>query len=1438
MSGSGSGASSAIASDAGSINRYAIASYVPRHIFSSSLVREGLEVREERITAGILFMDVSGFTKLSESLQSMGNLGIEALSTHLNSYFGTLIDAIDEYGGDVIKIAGDALIVMWKISQDSSSRDSSIRADRYTHFDMPSAIQKMIDCSVKCIRRNQTYKVSLQSRDSSGLKFTRTRSLAHSPSAQQNEGKLKIHCAIACGVVSAYHCGGFEDNWEFLLCNKPIFDELKTTLAAAEPGEIALGSSATALFDTSRELHDVTLQVMETGNGICKVSLADMSVNPQSVPLAITEESFHAESTESPSSESNPQGSSFSRLRTWVDRRNHGVRSLANLLGYTQSIPRAALVSGQAGCLAEMRRCSILFISLLGINFESGCVQQLHDSIFIIQKVILQSEGFIRQYIMDDKGCVAIAAYGLPGMSHEDDPRRCVQAAVQINKDLDAIGIQSSMGVTTGKVYCGEVGSRIRREYAVVGDTVNTAAHMMASKRGILCDDATFRATNGQFSFVRAEGVKLKGKAAGLPIYQLSQNGHEDSFKAMSNQKEELSIKSSSDATEFLDAHSKSALIGRDSETELIDSFILSMHDINTGNSNSVGKICRITGDAGVGKTAMVSYVKQMSRGLHQNVAVVRASQGSEEILFSVWRDCFMIIAPTLGAGTPEARKKFFEELLISASKSDSSSEIHSEGKESDNFSAFLPLFADIFDFPCPETPATISMSKSQRQNCVSRVLQSYFRLCSKQSFVVIIEQCQYMDDASWKMLAEIVDEIPNICLFITHRSEFTDTVDGKVLRFSKQSKLVTIKLGPLDKMNSIQLLCHTLQVIRVPSSLSNFIFERSQGVPLLVEEMGRYMLSKQVISISEDLMVTINQDIETVPLPDSVEGLIVQRIDELDSMSSLVLKVASVIGMSFSLHQLQAIFPLRKQLAMIENCLAACVRKELLLITSKSKLIYSYKLEVVRQVSYDMLLQRQRKKLHQMMAIVLEKEPGKEISSKAAILAYHYERAELFSRCIYFCGLAAQRAYDYSGYDDCSKYLSKAFMHSQLKDITIGDLTSAQWGAMMADSSIQTQDYETAEGEYQNLLSELKIDMESELSSMNTTLFFHRLRDLWCFSGGKQSNAKSSAKYAEEGKAKSSMHQTSGCGSTSRLSGKLAILQMNEDWGDDFMENKACDAVDPVKHVGDDGDPKAFSLLASTCFVKLAQLAIYASDIRKALFYGLRALQLSNVQPLSLENVQAGSLLSVVYALEVKSAQAINQAISILETISSSEFKAAEKRSTSLIYSNIALCHLMVGKIGSAKGYYTTGLLRLTDAKSTLQHEWITNVCMILLSTADVPGSLRYWKQLNKDMQSKGDSQLAFLLYMVDALLYFRAGTGNPDTIAKHFKTLNEHLQSDEKHKLERDIVSAMIAGFQADTAKIEQASATLAKYGPISPLQVIAEAFCVFFNPAHHGQ
>ena len=136
--------------------------------------------------------------------------------------------------------------------------------------------------------------------------------------------------------------------------------------------------------------------------------------------------------------------------------------------------------------------------------------------------MIYRYEGSLNKLAVDDKGTILLAMFGAPPLAHADDAARAAQAARDLLAMAEAQGLALAVGVATGPVFAGPVGSANRREYTVMGDAVNSAARLMAAAGpgDIRCDFATAHDARRVLAFDTLSPVRLKGKVGLVQVYR------------------------------------------------------------------------------------------------------------------------------------------------------------------------------------------------------------------------------------------------------------------------------------------------------------------------------------------------------------------------------------------------------------------------------------------------------------------------------------------------------------------------------------------------------------------------------------------------------------------------------------------------------------------------------------------------------------------------------------------------------------------------------------------------------------------------------------------------------------------------------------------------------------------------------------------------------
>ncbi|HJS20413.1 MAG TPA: AAA family ATPase [Anaerolineales bacterium] len=879
-----------------------LASYVPR-LIQKRVAQNPIPIESPFASdfhAAFLFADISGFTRLTERLAEKGPVGVEKLASILNDYFGQLIDIVDEFSGDVVKFAGDAVIAAWPFEAASDPADAPSEAAQRRWM------LRAAECAFTIRERLLEYRAE--------------------------DTTLYLKFSLGAGRVWESHIGGIFNRWEFVVVGNPMI-EIGLANEMAKAGEIIAAPSAWELLKGHCDAEEMEF-------------MAVPSLKYETRGVAARLEKLKTESKL-------PAGNETVEL---PDEAQSALRP------YLPGSIISRISAGQSDWLAELRKVTIVLVNLPGINHTSS-LETAQETMRLIQQVVYRFEGSINKISQDDKGVMIDAAFGLPPLAHADDPARGIQAALMLRDELDAQGVSGSIGVTTGRVFCGLIGNRRRREYTFLGQTVNLAARLMilareeSLKRGegnisILCDRQTYETTRDRAEFDVLPPQKIKGR-----------NEPVDVFSPLREKKGVL--------------RPQTELIGRKREKAIL------VDALQEAQRGAPFQAIVLHGEAGIGKSRLMEELLH-----HAQVSQMKVFSGAGDAIeksnpYFAWRNVFYEVFGI--AETISDRKAVLETVTGKL-----------EGIEQ-GYSRYMPLLNVLLPISIPENEFTSAMTSEVRggniRDLLVRLLQNE---ADRSPILVSLEDVHWLDSASWTLLSDVFQKVRPLLLAVNTRP-YSPPVPPQFKELAERAETIFIRLDMMSLDEVDELVCQRLGIKSMPSEAGRLIREKSEGHPFFAEELGYALRDSGVLLIegNECRLAPGLESLNSITLPDNLEAAITSRIDGLNPSQQLTLKVASVIGRIFAYRMLHAIHPIEADKPALNEYLTTFTRMSLTLIEFEAPdMAYIFKHAVTQEVAYNLMLYAQRRQLHQAVAEWIESNYEHEIASYYALLAYHWIQA------------------------------------------------------------------------------------------------------------------------------------------------------------------------------------------------------------------------------------------------------------------------------------------------------------------------------------------------------------------------------------------------------------------------------------------------------------
>lgn len=674
------------------------------------------------------------------------------------------------------------------------------------------------------------------------------------------------------------------------------------------------------------------------------------------------------------------------------------------------------LLSTRGRAISERRVVTILFADVVGstamsedldpelvLEIMSAALQRLMEPVF-------SYEGTLARLTGDGLLCF----FGAP-LAHEDDPVRACRAGLEIVAAAESFGRQLEaergipgfavrVGINTGLVVVGEVGSDLRVEYTAMGDAVNIAARVEseAAPGTVLLTEATARRIGHLFDLEDRGPVTMRGKSVPVRVYQLSR--YHGNHRGLS-------------------PHGlRSPLVGRDDELQALQGALRSLED-------NRGSRVVITGDPGLGKSRLLSEARQF---LRDNARWIEGHANSymERSTYAIARELLCNLAGIdRSADGEQIGAALYADLKAALTEAMGHSPERFEGDIDELTEEYFAYLAILLQIQVDERHDRWlkDLAGSSMHQRISEAFREFVRCHAlRYPLVLVWEDLHWADRSSLSVLQSLLtlpDEVPVALLLAFRAGEGNAPEIHEHITRTYPDRARLIELNSLSRDESLQLLGNLLDLNQTPPATREIILNRTDGNALFVEEVVRSLLDTQGGKAANG-PGGVAASVASLRVPDTLYGVVMSRVDRLPSRDRRTLQAASVIGRAFERRLLAAILADEPEAHEIEKSLAELVRREFLLApqmnqreTSPVKARgsedaeYIFKHAVTVDVAYQSLLKSERRQLHRRVGEALEGYYADRPGELASTLAYHFESGAVPTKAFTYWVESANRA-------------------------------------------------------------------------------------------------------------------------------------------------------------------------------------------------------------------------------------------------------------------------------------------------------------------------------------------------------------------------------------------------------------------------------------------
>jgi len=641
---------------------------------------------------------------------------------------------------------------------------------------------------------------------------------------------------------------------------------------------------------------------------------------------------------------------------------------------------------------AERRQLTVLFCDLVDSTALASHLdpEDLRTVVRAYQatcaEVIQRFDGHIAQHLGDG----LLVYFGYP-QAHEDDVRRAVQSGLgmveairTLNTRLEpAHGVRLAvrLGIHTGLVVVGAVGSGGRQEQLALGETPNIAARLqgLAEPDTVVISEATTHLIHGYFVCQPLGAPALKGVTQPLQVYRVMQE---------SGAQTRLDV---------VPPRGLTPLVGRDEEVALLkrrwDQAAAGM-----------GQVVLLSGEAGIGKSRLVQVLQEhIAPTPYTRIEWRGSPYHQQSALYPVIDQLQRLLRGDHEVPPVEPLRTLEAALTASGMV----------------LSETVPLLAALLSLPLSDSYAPLTLTPQRQRQQTLETLLAWLRTAAQQQPVLLmVEDLHWVDPSTLELLSLLIEQCAQwrLCLVLTARPEFHPP-------WAMVAHFTALTLRRFAPAEIEHLVTYVVGEKAFPPAVLQEVVRKTDAVPLFVEGLTKAVLTSGLLEEQAERYV-LPGPLPPLAIPATLHDALLARLDRL-AAAKVVAQLGATIGRTFAYDVVQAVAPL--DTATLQAALVQLVDAEV--VTRRGLLpqaTYTFKHALIQDAAYQSLLRSTRQQYHQQIAQVLTERFPETVETQPEVLAQHYTAAGLHAEAVPYWQRAGQLAIERSAHQEAVACLER----------------------------------------------------------------------------------------------------------------------------------------------------------------------------------------------------------------------------------------------------------------------------------------------------------------------------------------------------------------------------------------------------------------------------